>query len=351
MHPFRNLLLISLGRASSFEKDPTPKNWELVFYMAKMQSLLGILYEGIMRLPESQMPPKEILERWSALKDEIARIHATHEAHVAELEEIMGRLGLSGCILKGTGLSHLYPKPERRICGDIDLWVKGNRDKVIAAFRDGGYPVHDIIYQESKADIFDDTVVEVHFHPCKMYNPFTNARMQRWFEKESPIKDGNPLTYPGARFNAVFCMAHMYRHYLEGGLGMRQLLDYYYILLNLAPSDRGPAMKTLKRLGMKRFTASVMAAVKYNFGIEDEYLLCPPDNVHGKTLVRDMIRMGNFGVMDSRNYEKEGETPLKRFMRKNRRVFSNFKDYPREVFWSPFARLSQFVWRRVKGYI
>ena len=55
--------------------------------------------------------------------------------------------------------------------------------------------------------------------------------------------------------------------------------------------------------------------------------------------------------MDSRNYEKEGETPLKRFMRKNRRVFSNFKDYPREVFWSPFARLSQFVWRRVKGYI
>ena len=96
MHPFRNLLLISLGRASSFEKDPTPKNWELVFYMAKMQSLLGVLYEGIMRLPEKQMPPKEILERWSALKDEIARIHATHEAHVAELEEIMGRLGLSG---------------------------------------------------------------------------------------------------------------------------------------------------------------------------------------------------------------------------------------------------------------
>lgn len=351
MHPFRNLLLVSLGRVSSFEKDPTPKDWKLVFYMAKMQSLLGVLYEGVMRLPENQMPPEDILKKWSALKDEIARIHSVHETHVSELEGIMERLGLSGCILKGTGLSHLYPKPERRICGDIDLWVKGNRDKVIEAFRSGGYPVHDIIYQESKADIFDDTVVEVHFHPCKMYNPFTNARMQRWFEKESPINDGTPLTYPGARFNAVFCMAHMYRHYLEGGIGMRQMLDYYYVLRVLDPSDKEYVMETLKRLGMKRFCGSVMAALQYNFGLEDEFLLCPPDKIHGKTLVNDMVRMGNFGVMDERNYSSKGETPLKRFMRKNRRVFSNFKDYPLEIIWSPFARLSQFVWRRVKGYI
>ena len=319
--------------------------------MAKMQSLLGVLYDGIIKLPEHQMPPEDLFDRWSALKDEISRIHSAHEAHVSELEEIMARLGLSGCILKGTGLSHLYPKPERRICGDIDLWVKGDRDFIIATFRRGGYPVHDIIYQESKADIFEDTIVEVHFHPCKMYNPFTNARMQRWFEKESPIKDGTPLTYPGARFNAVFCMAHMFRHYLEGGIGMRQMLDYYYVLKVLDPADRESVMKTLKRLGMKRFCGSVMAALQYNFGLEDEFLLCPPDKVHGKTLVSDMVKMGNFGVLDKRNYSSKDETPLKRFMRKNRRVFSNFKDYPREIFWSPFARLSQFIWRLFKGYV
>ena len=110
-------------------------------------------------------------------------------------------------------------------------------------------------------------------------------------------------------------------------------------------------MKTLKRLGMKRFTASVMTCVQYNFGLEDEYLLCPPDKKHGGRLTNDAFNMGNFGVMDKRNYTHDGETKWAKFRRKNRRVFSNLRYYPREVIWSPFARVSQFVWRKFKGYL
>ena len=153
------------------------------------------------------------------------------------------------------------------------------------------------------------------------------------------------------KFNAVFCMAHMFRHSLEGGIGMRQMMDYYYVLKNLAPEDKKPVMKTLKRLGMRRFTASVMTSMWFNFGLDDEYLLCPVDIKHGKKLVNDIIAVGNFGVMDKRNYASDGESKWARFMRKNRRVFSNLRYYPREVIWSPFARVSQFVWRKFKGYL
>ena len=196
-----------------------------------------------------------------------------------------------------------------------------------------------------------DTEVEIHFRPSKMYNPFSNARLQRYFKKNSPIRDDVAITYPDAKFNAVFCMAHMFRHYLEGGVGMRQMLDYYYVLRELAPSDREPVMKTLRRLGMKRFTASMMTSMWYNFGLEEEYYLCPPDMKHGKKLVNDTFTMGNFGVNDKRNYTFKGESALARFHRKNSRVFSNLRFYPREVIWSPFARVSQFVWRKVKGYL
>ena len=146
-------------------------------------------------------------------------------------------------------------------------------------------------------------------------------------------------------------MAHMFRHYLEGGIGMRQMMDYYYVLRELAPEDREPVMKALKHLGMRRFTASVMASMKINFGLEDEYLLCPPDKKHGRRLVEDVIRLGNFGIMDRRNYGREDESQWQRFCRKNRRVFSNLRYYPREILWSPFARVSQFVWRKIKGYL
>ena len=351
MHPFRNLLLISLGRESSFEKAPTPKDWKFLFHLAHRQALFGPLNDGIHRLPADQMPPDDVLKDWDEKTNIIAGIYRTHEDHITELELLLTRLGLHGCILKGTGLSHLYPVPERRMCGDIDLWIAGNRDEIIRAFREADINIYDIIYQECKAGIFLDTEVEIHFHPSKMYNPFTNARLQRFFEKNSPIREDVSISYPDVKFNAVFCMAHMFRHYLEGGLGMRQMMDYYYVLRALEPSDRESVMKTLRRLGMKRFTASVMTSMWYNFGLEEEYLLCPVDIKHGKKLVNDIFDMGNFGVMDKRNYTYDGESKWARFMRKNRRVFSNIKYYPREVIWSPFARVSQYVWRRIKGYL
>ena len=274
MHPFRNLLLITVGRASSFEKDPSPREWERLYGRAHQQALVGVLNDAVHKVPENQLPADELLKKWDEDTAKIGRIYHTHETHVKELEELLSHLGLHGCILKGTGLAHLYPNPERRVCGDIDLWIKGNRDAIIKAFKDAEIPIYDIIYQECKAGIFLDTEVEIHFHPSKMYNPFCNARLQRFFEKNSPIRDDETITYPDAKFNAVFCMAHMFRHYLEGGIGMRQMMDYYYILKNLAPEDRKPVMKTLKRLGMKCFTASVMASMWYNFGLEEEYLLC-----------------------------------------------------------------------------
>ena len=351
MHPFRNLLLISLGRKSSFEKAPTPQVWKHLYHLAHRQALLGPLNDGILQLPASQMPEEELLKEWDEITAKIARIYHAHEEHVAELDALLTRLGLHACILKGTGLSHLYPNPERRMCGDIDVWIAGKRDAIIKAFDDAGIPIYGIIYQECKAGIFLDTEVEIHFHPSKMYNPFTNARLQRFFERNSPIRDDVTITYPDAKFNAVFCMAHMFRHYLAGGIGMRQMMDYYYILRNLAPADRGPVMKTLKSLGMKRFTASVMASMWFNFGLEEEYFLCPPDKKHGKRLVNDSFNMGNFGVMDKRNRAVEGETRWTRFLRKNKRVFSNLRYYPREVIWYPFARISQFVWRKCNGYL
>ena len=339
-----------MGRESSFEKALTPLEWERMFTMARQQALLGVLNDAVHRLPAEQQPPEALLSRWDSLTGKIAEIHARHLRHEKELGVIFNRLGLSGCILKGTGLARLYPDPRRRQCGDIDVWVPGPRKAIIKVLSKE-YEVSDVIYQECKADIFDDTEVEIHFHPAKLFNPFSNARLQRWCEKHSPVSGEAVLTYPDAAFNAVYCMAHMHRHYLAGGLGLRQMMDYYYILRELPAAGRGPAMRTLKRLGMGRFAAAAMMALQFNFGLEDEYLLCEPDQKRGRRLIMDMIEMGNFGVLDRRNLGAEDESSFARFIRHNRRTFSYLRLYPREVFWAPFTRIGQFLWRRFMGYL
>lgn len=350
MHPFRKLLLIALGRESSFQKTPSRGDWDMMFRMARHQALVGIGFEGISRIPQEQLPPLDILEHWARLADKVAGIYRLHERRVAELEGILEGLGLHACLLKGTVLSHLYPAPERRMCGDIDIWVEGTHESILKAL-EPACKVHGVLYQECKADFFDDVEVEVHFHASKMYNPFMNARLQRYLKAHSPIRSDQALAIPDARFNAVYCMAHMFHHYLEGGLGMRQMMDYYYILRVLDPADRAPVMAELKRLGMSRFTAATMEALRFNFGLEETYFLCPPDAKRGRKLMTDAVNNGNFGVLDRRNYAKEGESRLHRFFRKSGRVLSNLKKYPREVAWAPYARVRHFVWRLCRGYL
>ena len=356
MSPFRYLLYLSLGRQASPEKSLSGKDWEHLLSMARFQSLVGVLYEGILCLPKDRKPPEAVLSEWTRLAGLVAGLHSLQERRAEELGERLGTLGMDGYLLKGTGLSHLYPVPERRMGGDIDVWIPEPRSKTLARLRNGGIPVDGILYQECKAAFFKDTIVEVHFHPTKMYNPFLNARLQRFLRKsirtesfsETPDRH---LMVPGAAFNAVFCMAHMLRHYLEGGIGLRQMLDYHYVLLALNPGARKGVMKELSRLGMGPFAGAVMHLLQYSFGLEDGYLLCPPDEKRGEKLVRDCVRMGNFGKGDPRNRARQEETRLGRFFRKNRRVFSNLRYYPREVVWSPFARIGQYCWRLFNGYL
>ena len=350
MHPFRNLLLISLGREMSFRRDPTPKDWERAFRMARKQALIGVCYEGVCWVPEHQRPPEGILDSWRNLSEKIADIYRLHLRRISEMEGILSRLGLHGCILKGTSLSSLYPEPEHRMCGDIDVWVEGTHASILKALNKE-YDTWEVLYQECKVGFFPDVDVEIHFHPCKMYNPFLNARLQRYLEKESPIRSDVVLTQPDLRFHAVFCMAHMFHHYLEGGIGLRQMMDYYYVLLHLDPADRKPVMDALRHLGMGRFTAAMMESLRFNFGLEEECFLCPPDARLGRKLMEEAIEGGNFGIGDRRNYRKRQESRLHRFFRKSSRVLSHLSQYPREVAWAPYARLWHFFWRLFKGYL
>ena len=341
--------MISLGRESSFQKDPTPKEWNMMFRMARKQALIGVCYDGVCRVPEHQRPPQDVMETWSRLTEKIAAIYRLHLYRTQELVPVLEQNGLHGCLLKGTALSRLYPVPERRMCGDIDIWVAGTHRSILASLAE--YHPYEIIYQECKADFFPDVEVEIHFHPVKMYNPFLNARLQRYLKKESPIREDETLTMPSPRFDAVFCMAHMFHHYLEGGIGMRQMMDYYFTLRVLDPADREPVMKALRRLGMGRFTAAMMESLWFNFGLEEEYFLCPRDPKLGRKLMEETLRGGNFGVKDKRNYQTMNESRLHRFFRKSSRVLSYFRQYPREVVWAPYARLQHYFWRLFRGYL
>ena len=354
MSPFFQLVQISLGIRDGFDSAVDSDQWARMFKTATRQTLIGVTFKGIERLPLEQQPPVKIKLKWALLAEKIAEANRKIDKHCAEITGIFREMGIRSCILKGQGAALLYPWPEARQSGDIDLWVDLPCRKALPAIK-GRWQVGDVCYHHADVKAFTDgTELEVHFRPSWMNSPYGNFKLQRYFSSKSSEQfaneSGKGFNQPTCAFNCVFSLVHIYRHLLHEGIGMRQLLDYYFILKASTGQERTAAYRFVAGLKMKKFCGAVMYVLQTFFGLEDEYLLCPADSKYGSFLVDEVMKAGNFGHYDSRNkYRKTQSLPT--------RIFHRMKHLLRfpgiagsEVLWAPFFKSVQYIWRKINNY-
>ena len=146
--------------------------------------------------------------------------------------------GFRICILKGQGNALMYPNSLHRTAGDIDIWVSGKPTDIIR-FVHTVAPKQKASYHHIDFPAVDGIPVEVHYRPCYMQSLLHNHRLQQYFlqhaeEQFSHLVEvgGKKVAVPTASFNAVFQLVHIYNHLFQEGIGMRQLVDYYFVLAN-----------------------------------------------------------------------------------------------------------------------
>ena len=249
---FFELIQLSLDKRDSFCLCPSEQEWGELFELAKKQALVGVLFSGVERLPENQRPPKEVLLKWYALVQKIEERNRVLNRQVVAVSERFMRDGFCSCILKGQGNAALYPNPLRRQSGDIDIWLChkdhcGNlnlglcerRDRVVEYIKSKSN-VKEVVYHHADFKILQDTEIEVHFTPSWMFNPFQNRKLQRFFRNQEReiftqknslhgIDDGE-VCIPSYNFNVIYLLIHIYRHLFVEGIGLRQLMDYYFLV-------------------------------------------------------------------------------------------------------------------------
>ena len=160
--------------------------------------------------------------------------------------------------------------------------------------------------------------------------------------------DSKQVTFPvpNAAFNRVYILVHIYRHLFAEGIGLRQLLDYYFVLKQgLTESEREETLRILRSLGMMRFTRAVMWMLQEVFGMPDRYLLTSPDAKEGRFLLDEIMQAGNFGKYDERMQRAAGEGTFRWGLRKVLRNFRFVRSYPSEVLWSPIFKVWHLFWR------
>ena len=130
---FFELIRVATGMQNTLSRALSTIEWKQLYDMAKKQSLVGICFVSIQRLPSEMRPPKMLYHTWLGMAAKIQYRNDVVNRQCIELQTKLTADGFRSCILKGQGIAFSYPDNLRtlRQCGDIDVWVDSNKEEII----------------------------------------------------------------------------------------------------------------------------------------------------------------------------------------------------------------------------
>ena len=398
---FFEFLRFCIGTVQEVPSSLKGADWRVLYAMARKQCLVGVLFDGIKRLPADVGMDKGLLFQWMAQNQTLRKANARLDKAAVEVAEWFGRKGFRTCVLKGQGNALFYPPGMERTPGDIDLWVDGGDRKVVSFVRSLS-PDEKVCYHHIGFPEYNGVEVEVHFRPSFLFCFRHNRCLQGYYERvmdeqfAHKVKLGGQgeVAVPKAEFNLIFQLTHIFTHLMNEGIGLRQLLDYFFLLKNTDFGgntdgdgfllntdftdntnkslgntdgdvfllntdftdntdriggnadgvDRRLLQDELRRLGLWEFAGAVMYIMKEVFGLEDNRLIVPPDVKRGRLVLKEVLEAGNFGQYDKRNWF--GHSALGHNLQRLYRDMRLVRYFPEEALSEPFFRIWHFFWRK-----
>ncbi len=353
LEKYFGFIRFSLGIEDIHESCLSGIDWYGLFKFAQEHTIVGVLFEGLQKVPKEFAPDRDLVMKWVGTAEQIRRNNLRLNKASASIYKILSDDGWHSCILKGQGNALMYPNPYSRTSGDVDVWITGaSRDKILD-YVTGKFDVGKIIVYHTEFD-YEGVPIEVHYKPSVASNPFFNKRMQIWFNSKAATQCANIVDLPGgvgrisvptAEFNVVYQLFHIYHHFFEECIGLRQIIDYYYVLTS-SEHDADAFRRDVKHMGLYPFSCAVMWLMQECFHVSSDRLLVPPDEQRGRILLSEILNAGNFGRYDSKYGDISHTKGLRRFLTKARRSMKFAKYYPYEAFCEPAFRLWHYFWRK-----
>lgn len=365
---FFELLQITLGNRDRLSRSSSAEEWETLYEEAERQAVTGILLHGVDRLSAEQRPSQAILLQWIGIGHMIERRNMIMNKRCVKLLKMLHNYGLKGTILKGQGISCLYDKELQalRQSGDIDVYVDCGLEKAFKFAKSIGQKEIDWDYKHLHLDVWDDTEIEVHYRVEVPLNLWKNWKLQKWFHKHqdalfndnvnhsdnesvntNSANSTNGFLTPTVEFNVFYVLLHIYRHFLYEGIGLRQIVDYYFVLkakanmVRLEKTDY--AQETVSQFGMEKFARGLMWVMKETLGMPREWMLWAPNRKEGEFILNQLMKSGNFGHYKKRNNKIGGK-----FGTFLQICFNNmhlFIHYPADTIWAPLYFVCHKLWK------
>ncbi len=208
---------------------------------------------------------------------------------LSEIKEMFRENGIDHMVLKGGSLKELYPAPEMRIMGDIDILINLKQyKKILELFHANGYEEvkethHELIWKKG------DIMVELHKVLMPPYNEDFDSYFGNGWERAVATGDNEFSFNDEDMF--IYLFAHFSKHYRDGGIGIRQLCDLY-LFLNKKSLCEEYIKTELSKLGLYDFYINIIKTIKAWFEGGESSEICD-------FITEVIIKSGTFGDYES----------------------------------------------------
>lgn len=380
---FFELVRVALGTRKCLSRFPSAVEWGKLYEIARKQSLVGICFAGVQKIQSFETSGTSVCTetdertpcnltkmeylRWLGMAVMIQHRNEAVTQRCIDLQRVLSKDKIPNCILKGQGIAKLYGEQlcHLRQSGDIDVWCEGGRDQIYKYSMEKLGEISGANYHHIHFPVFEDTEVEMHIYPSFLSSPLRNKRLQDFCKLYAPCEcKTEEISTPSLAFNLVFIMLHCYRHLSGHGVGMRQVMDYYFVLreasLQLSPEGKRESVMWIKKLGMERFARALAWVIGYVFdgdpnspsfrkGLGEGSFV--PDEKEGRFLLSEIMQTGNMGHADERVDRSNLNSALGRYIYNFKRDLHVMRICPHEALWEPWFNLvlymrRKFVWSR-----
>ena len=332
------------GEKPSFGNQLAPHEWERIYRLACMQTVEGIVYDGVMRLPAECLPPAPLLIKWTARVDILERRNSEMNGTVEELDELFAANGLQPCLMKGQGLAACYANPLHRVCGDTDWYfTRADYQKANRLIAGMGVRVKRDT-SSSSSYLWKGVQVEHHSRFIDLHNPFIQRNLGCLQTEEEELAGALRLQrrvvkLPSPLLMHVQVNTHILKHMLAFGIGLRQLCDSARVCYAYHDICESKLEEVYGRAGILRWMQALHGLLITHLGLPPEYLpLSLPASPDSDRMLEEVLRTGNFGFYDKRWCKAGGKPWVKRervWQQVAYRFWFNMPYAPMEAFWFP----------------
>lgn len=228
----------------------TAEDWIRCYRLAVQQGVPALAWSGVERLSLEYAPPLNVKLSWALLEEKQLEKYRKHCLVAEDLTRMYAQHGIATVVLKGIGLSRLYPIPAHREGGDVDIYTF-SADKNRMTDEEANRLANELM--ERQGTDVDYSCIKVHssFHYKGVrfenhsrflkFETFTKiSEVEEWLKGNlSPqsvsLLDGTcNIFVPSVAFDRVFISLHAAKHY-GLGLSLRHLCDWVILSQQAGP--------------------------------------------------------------------------------------------------------------------